>query len=338
MKSYCGKCNCDVEYHIVTRKVNELNGIKLKDCTETIALCNDCDERVYVEMLEKENRKNVLKAYRQATSLIEPKDIEEFRRKYAISQRELGAILGYAKMTINKYERGAIPDKPHSDYLKVIMKNDKEFIKITKEAYELARITEKTYKKVVQKDKEAIQEYKYYEIYKDIIESQLFENADEFNGYNQINIEAVFNIISYIASKVNNLTITSLNKYLWYIDMLYYKTNGISITGLVYVKDDYGPVIMNNLYRDISIASDKFERIDGEDRNGSMITKIVSNGNYDLSEFSKEEIAVIDKVIKLLKNKKVTEISDISHKEDGWRKTAKNEKISFEYAKSLKLG
>ena len=52
-----------------------------------------------------------------------------------------------------------------------------------------------------------------------IIES-LDREPDIFNGYKRFDLELLENIISYICSKVTNLTITSLNKYLWYIDSL----------------------------------------------------------------------------------------------------------------------
>ena len=42
-------------------------------------------------------------------------------------------------------------------------------------------------------------------------------------------------------------------------------------------------------------------------------------------------------IIKLLKNKKVTDISEMSHREDGWKKTKRLEKISFEYAMNLNI-
>ena len=337
MKDYCGNCDSTQEYDIVDRVVEEFDGVKLKDCKERVALCKKCGSRIYIEDLESENRKNILNAYRKALNLITPDELIEFRNKYYISQRELSAILGYGKMTINKYERGALADKSHSTYLKVIINNDNEFIRVTKEAFAQKRITEKTYNKVVYKDTESINNYKFYEMYKDIIINQLNCKPDEYNGYNKINIELIFNIISYIASKVNNLTITSLNKYLWYIDMLNYKTNGTSLTGLIYEKEAYGPVIIKNLYRDISIASDKFERIDKEDEKGNLITKIVSNNNFELDNLKDNELKIVNEVIKKLKNKSVSEISSLSHEEDGWKKTKKNELISFKYADSLKL-
>ena len=42
-------------------------------------------------------------------------------------------------MTINRYERGGIPTKSQSDYIKLLIENDDKFIEKVKEAYESPR-------------------------------------------------------------------------------------------------------------------------------------------------------------------------------------------------------
>ena len=84
------------------------------------------------------------------------------------------------------------------------------------------------------------------------------------------------------------------------------------------------------------MLDDKYKREDYENEIGTM-TKIVSNKNYDLSNFSKKEIEIINTIIKLLKDKTVSEISKMSHKEEAWKKTKRYENISFEYAMNLKI-
>lgn len=43
-------------------------------------------------------------------------------------------------------------------------------------------------------------------------------------------------LVHFFASKVKNLTITSMNKYLWFIDILAFQQRGTSIIGLTYQK------------------------------------------------------------------------------------------------------
>ena len=165
---------------------------------------------------------------------------------------------------------------------------------------------------------------------------KLNRKPDIYNGYKEFDLELVENIISYIASKVTNLTITSMNKYLWFIDSLSFNQRGISITGLTYEHEKFGPTIIEKEYSDILFISDKYSKEYYENENGTT-TKIISNKNFDLSQLRDEEIEIIDTIIKILKNKSVTEISELSHREEGWKKTKRFEKIPFDYAMNLNI-
>ena len=59
--------------------------------------------------------------------------------------------------------------------------------------------------------------------------------------------------------------------------------------------------------------------------------------DYNLEKISDSEKEIIDTIIKILKNKTVTDISELSHREEGWKKTKRFEKISFDYAMDLNI-
>ena len=269
--------------------------------------------------------------------LIDFKSSTEVSKKYDISQRELTAILGFGKMTINRYERGGTPTKSQSDYIRLLIENDNKFVEKVKEAYKNGNINEKTYGKIVSEElninisKEEVQDN-----IRKYLKFVLSRKPDIYNGYKDLDIEKIENIISYIASKVKNLTITSLNKYLWYIDMLSFNQRSIAITGLTYQNQKFGPTIVDKKYDEISLLDDKYTREDIETENGNT-TKIISNGNYNLDKITDSEKKIIDAIIKMLKNKSVTDISEMSHREDGWKKTKRFERISFEYAMNLNI-
>lgn len=336
MKVYCPYCKKEVEYKIEKRELKEFRGIEV-NTYENVAMCEKCNNDLYVNEIENENNERIYEAYREKTNIIKPQDIINLREKYDISQRELTAILGFGKMTINRYERGGVPTKSQSDYIKLLIENENEFLKKAKEAYEKNSITQKTYEKIVSKDsKKNVNEQDIQEMYRLCINSSLSKKPDIYNGYKLFDLEIVENIISYIASKVKNLTITSMNKYLWFIDSLSFNQRGISITGLTYQKQQYGPTIINQKYKEISLLDNKYTRNDYEDESGTK-TYITSNKNFDLSKLSASEIAIINTIIKLLKDKNVVDISEMSHKEEGWKKTKKFENISFEYAMNLNI-
>lgn len=336
MKVYCPYCKKEVEYKIEKRELKEFRGIEV-NTFENVAICNECNQDLYVNKIEDENNERIYKIYREKANIIKAEDIVKLREKYDISQRELTAILGFGKMTINRYERGGLPTKSQSDYIKLLIENEDRFIEKVKEAYENNNITEKTYKKIVSEGQEEnISKKRVQENIRRYLKEVLNRKPDIYNGYKSLDLEKVENIISYIASKVKNLTITSLNKYLWYIDMLSFNKRAVAITGLTYQNQKFGPTIVYKKYDELSLLDDKYQREDIETENGNT-TKIISNENFNLDKINDSEKEIIDTIIKLLKNKKVTDISKMSHREDGWKKTKRLEKISFEYAMNLNI-
>lgn len=336
MREYCPYCRKEVDYKIEKRDLKEFRGIEI-NTYENVAVCKECHQDLYVNEIEEKNNKRIYELYREKANIIKPQDIVNLRAKYDISQRELTAILGFGKMTINRYERGGVPTKSQSDYIKLLIDNDSKFIEKVKEAYKNGSINEKTYKKIVSTNLEnEISKDDIQDMYRRVINNSLELKPNIFNGYKLFDLELVENIISYISSKVSNLTITSLNKYLWFIDILSFNQRGVSITGLTYQKQQYGPTIIDQRYKEISLLDDKYIRNDYEDENGTR-TIITSNKNFDLSKLKESEIEIINKIIKLLKNKNVTDISNMSHEEEGWKKTKKFDEISFEYAMNLNI-
>ena len=336
MKVYCPYCKKEVEYKIEKRELKEFRGIEV-NTFENVAICNECNQDLYVNKIEDENNERIYKIYREKANIIKAEDIVKLREKYDISQRELTAILGFGKMTINRYERGGLPTKSQSDYIKLLIENEDRFIEKVKEAYENNNITEKTYKKIVSEGQEEnISKKRVQENIRRYLKEVLNRKPDIYNGYKSLDLEKVENIISYIASKVKNLTITSLNKYLWYIDMLSFNKRSVAITGLTYQNQKFGPTIVYKKYDELSLLDDKYQREYIETENGNT-TKIISNENFNLDKINDSEKEIIDTIIKLLKNKKVTDISEMSHREDGWKKTKRLEKISFEYAMNLNI-
>lgn len=336
MRVYCPYCKKEVEYKIEKRDLKEFRRIEV-ETFENVAICNECNQDLYINEIENENNERIYKIYREKANIINAEDIIKLREKYDISQRELTSILGFGKMTINRYERGGIPTKSQSDYIKFLIENDDKFIEKVKEAYEKNNINEKTYNKIVSEEVEkGISKKEVQDNIRRYLKFVLNRKPDIYNGYKSLDLEKLENIISYIASKVNNLTITSLNKYLWYIDMLSFNERTIAITGLTYQNQKFGPTIICKKYDELLLLDDKYQKEDIEIENGN-ITKVVSNNNFNFDKISSSEKQIIDTIIKLLKNKKVAEISEMSHREDGWKKTKRFEQISFEYAMNLKL-
>ena len=336
MKAYCPYCREEKEYNIEKREVKEFRGKEI-DAYENVAVCSNCKKDLYLVKLEQENNQRIYAEYRKVESIIAPQDIVNLRNKYDISQRELTAILGFGKMTINRYERGGLPTKSQSDYIKLLIEDESKFIEKVKEAFANKHITAKTYNKIVSKgDSEVLAAKDMQDLIRKIIINGLSRTPDIYNGYKELDLEKIENLVSYIASKVDNLTVTSLNKYLWYIDMVAFNEECAGITGITYERGEFGPAVIDKQYRAIAFLSSKYLKDEFEYDEGT-ITKMISKNNYDLTIFSEEELNIIDRVICLLKDKTVIEISRVSQGEDACKKTKKGEIISFEYAININL-
>lgn len=335
MKQYCPYCKSEQEYEIEKRIFKEYKGVDVH-VEETIPICKKCGNELVIPSIEDENLRKIYNRYREMKDMITPLEIQDLRKKYNISQRELTSILDFGKMTINRYENGSLPSKSQSDYLKLIVKDKEEFFYKTKEAYASKRISQKTFSKVqdIINDKIANKNDTY--ALKVYIRNELKWSPNIYNGFQTLDLEKLQNLISYVASKTK-LYLTSLNKYLWFMDMISYNKRAISITGLTYMNEKYGPVIWNRKYEEISKLDDKYRREDEEKSDGSIQSIIKSNNNYDLTNFSEEELQIIEEVIHLFSTKSVKDISNLSHEELGWKKTKRFEKISFEYASDLKI-
>lgn len=336
MKVYCPYCKKEVMYKVEKREIKEFRSIEV-NTFENVAVCNECNQDLYVNDIEKANSERLYQIYRQKANIIKAEDIISLREKYNISQRELTSILEFGKMTVNRYERGGLPTKSQSDYIKLLIENEDKFIEKVKEAYKKGNINERTYNKVMSRKVDTeVGKKEVQDNIRKYLKNVLDRKPDIYNGYKSLDLEKVENVISYIASKVKNLTITSLNKYLWYIDMLSFNKRTVAITGLTYQNQKFGPTIIQKKYDELSLLDDKYIRDDIETENGNT-TKIISNNNFNLDKISDNEKEIIDTIIKLLKNKSVTEISELSHKEDGWKKTKRFEQISFDYAVNLNI-
>ena len=334
MKHYCPYCNSEQEYYIDKRVFKEYKGVDV-NVEENVPICKKCKNELIINNIEDENLKRIYRKYRELKNIITPSELKKLRERYDISQRELTAILDFGKMTINRYENGSLPSKSQSDYLKLLSKDEDKFFNKVKEAYYNNRISQKTFSKIQSIINKQFGHDNNYEL-KVYIENELKTSPNIFNGFKVLDLENLQNLISYIASKTK-LYLTSLNKYLWFIDMISYNERAVSITGLSYIHEQYGPVIVKRKYEEISKLDEKYKREDKEQDDGSIQSIITSNGNYDLSSFSDKEMKIINYVIDLLSNKSVKEISNLSHKELGWKNTARFEKISFEYANELQI-
>ncbi|MCL2323492.1 MAG: DUF4065 domain-containing protein [Oscillospiraceae bacterium] len=327
--AFCTTCNKKTNYELKHEPIINFRNIEV-NVDQIVPYCLECGNDMFIEDIENENLLNLYSKYKELAGFVTSKEITDFRKKYNISQRELGYILGFGKITINRYENGALQNQAHDDVLRNIIKNDAFFKEKVELAFAKHKITEKTYNKVISNIVDNTKNDELDDIY------LLYDHEPSiYNGFTKLDFDKIESLILYISSKIK-LYRTKLNKILWYIDFFYFKENINSITGLRYIKKQYGPVIEEKGYNKITSYLDRCDVISIEEaENGYEIIK--PNDEFDLNIFSEDELNVIDKVISRLKNLSTCQISELSHQEKAWQYTQDCELISYDYADDLKL-
>lgn len=144
-------------------------------------------------------------------------------------------------------------------------------------------------------------------------------------------------MVVFFSSKREELLKTKLMKLLNYADMIFYKENSISISGLKYAHLPYGPVpekfdlllgkIEDDKIAHIKVSFDgKYER-----------HKVLADSDVLDGVLTDSELDVLERVYKKFEHFGSVEISNYSHKEEGYRLTSPGEIISYNFASTMDL-
>lgn len=131
------------------------------------------------------------------------------------------------------------------------------------------------------------------------------------------NHEKFKNLVLYILSHrdYTEQGIKKLNKILYFIDFYFYRDHEKFISeGIEYAKADMGPVVNEyKLIFDTLVQKHILEKVD---EIGKIIFKPVSLP--DISQFTSEEVAHIDRVLHRYGELSASELESISHEQQPW--------------------
>ena len=159
----------------------------------------------------------------------------------------------------------------------------------------------------------------------------------EENGYRAFDYDKFCAMVLFFAHKNTELLKTKLMKLLNYSDMIFYKENGISISGARYAHLPYGPVPENFDILLGTMAADHIARIEVVYDNGYEKHQVIAEEDIPEDVLSKEELAVLNRIYNKFACFGSVDISNYSHKEKGYMETQKGEIISYAYAKYIEL-
>jgi putative zinc finger/helix-turn-helix YgiT family protein len=323
--------------HTLEKRKRETQGIvkgEVVDYEEIFYLCLVTDEEenefVPAAIMDK-NLLGARDAYRKAKGLLTSKEIAEIRNFYDLTQSEFSNLLGWGDVTVTRYENKTIQDETYDNLMRMARENSL-FALQSLEKHK-AKFPVEKYKKIRSKlvervEKSGIQFLKIQEINSIYVK---YEEGSDYNGYKVLDLDKLASVIGYFAKYVNNLYKVKLMKLLWYADVLHFKRHGKAMTGLVYKHMTYGalPLAYDEI---IHLPTVKVEE---EIIYDDISYRIVPNTEVNVSDFTPEELSVLELIATKFKNYRSREIVDYMHEERSYKETEPYNIISFELAKDL---
>lgn len=333
MMEYCDICGKETETRVITRQ--ETFNVCGDEVTvdAQILVCAECGEELFCEELDSATLVNAYNEYRKKHKLLLPEEVKKIREQYGLSQRGFAKLLNWGDKTICRYENGSIQDKAHNSLLLFLREpaNMRTYLtenEVVLDVKQKTRLLE-TVDKLEQDD-----EYRDVQRFFDLFFSRI---PCEENGFKGFDYEKLCAMVLFFAHKSSALLKTKLMKLLNYSDMIFYKENGISMSGLKYAHLPYGPVPEKFDMLLDKMSADHIAHIEVVYENGYEKHQVVPECDIPEDIFSDEELEVLERIYNKFKDFGSVAISNYSHKETGYSSTKQGEIISYAYAKDIQL-
>lgn len=333
MRKYCEECGKEVETKIITKK--EAYDV----CGETIEVdaqvlvCVECGEEFYSEELDNATLVRAYNEYRRKHKLLLPEEIKKIREQYGLSQRGFAKLLNWGDKTICRYENGSIQDKAHNSLLLFFRDPENMRMYLTENEVSLGERQKAKLLATV----EHLEQNKEYRTGRRFLNLFFSKVPCEENGYRAFDYDKFCAMVLFFAHKSSELLKTKLMKLLNYSDMIFYKENGISISGARYAHLPYGPVPENFDILLGTMAADHLAHIEVFFDNGYEKHQVIPEEEMTDGILSDDELEVLERIYNKFKSFGSVDISNYSHRERGYVETEKGEIISYSYAKDIEL-
>ena len=333
MRKYCEECGKEVETQIITRKESYAVCGETIEVDAQVLVCAECGEDFYSEELDNATLIRVYNEYRRRHRLLLPEEIKKIREQYGLSQRSFGKLLNWGDKTICRYENGSIQDKAHNSLLLFLRAPENMRTYLTENEVALNERQKGKLLAIV----EELEQNEEYRAGRKFLNLFFTKVPCEENGYRAFDYDKFCAMVLFFAHRSTELLKTKLMKLLNYSDMIFYKENGISISGVRYAHLPYGPVPENFDILLGTMAADHIAHIEVFYDNGYEKHQVIPEEEMPEGILSENELAVLERIYNKFANFGSVDISNYSHKEKGYMETKKGEIISYVYAKDIEL-
>lgn len=333
MRRYCEECGREVDTRIVSkREAYDVCGESV-EVEAQVLVCGACGEEFYCEELDSEVLLRAYNEYRRRHKLLFPDEIRNIREQYGLSQRSFAKLLNWGDKTVRRYENGSVQDRAHNSLL--LFLRDPENMK----AYLLENeiLLDERHKKKIYEAIERMELSRTAETEKKL-RDLFFRKAPSIeNGFKTFDYEKFCAMVLFFAHKSRTLLKVKLLKLLNYSDMIFYQENGVSMSGTEYVHLPFGPVPRNYDILFGLLAADHVAHIEILFEHGYERHQVVPDCRLADGSLSEQERTVLNRIYERFADFGSAEISDYSHREEGYRATKPGEVISYSYARNIHL-
>ncbi len=275
-------------------------------------LCEDSGEQFTDDESDTAGFVQVTNQYRAKYGIPYTDEIIAVRQRYGISAAKMSLILGIGVNQYRLYEQGEVPSVSNGRMIRSIM-NPKVMLEMVESSKNELSVSE--YEKIISKVQTIIASSETYKMeqYETRRIFTTLRGAD--NGYAQLSLSRLKNIMLYILNRCDEVWCTKMNKLLFYTDFMSYRERGMAMSGLSYRAIDFGPVPerWDRVYSEFPEVRQELRQVG--DFVGSVL---IASAEPDYTMFTDAELKVLDFICTHFSKMSSREISRISHDEDAW--------------------
>ena len=255
----------DIKSPFTGRKVKEISTVEVHEFRKErlsvhvrYYVCEDTGERFTTTEQDELLFNELYSQYRVNHGIPFPEEIKGIRLHYGLNYQQINKILGFGVNQYAQYEKGQMPSESNGKLLSAAMNRQfmLHLLEDSRAEFDETEYT-KVYQSILASEVKPENEAQKRLIYRDIRRSV-------YNGFGQMNVEKVSEMVKFFIFKEGSLFPTKLNKEMFYADFLHYKLHGQSINGLQYQAIQYGPVPVH-----YDTVYDNIDGISKEDRGGA---------------------------------------------------------------------
>lgn len=294
-------------------------------------LCEDSGEQFTDDESDMAGFVQVTNQYRAKYGIPYTDEIIAVRQRYGISAAKMSLILGIGVNQYRLYEQGEVPSVSNGRMIRSIM-NPKVMLEMVESSKNELSVSE--YEKIISKVQTIIASSEVYK--REQYETKRIFNTSRGadNGYAQLSLNRLKNIMLYILNRCDEVWCTKMNKLLFYTDFMSYRERGMAMTGLSYRAIDFGPVPerWDRVYSEFPEVRQELRQVG--DFVGSVL---IASVEADNTMFTDAELKVLDAICTHFGKMTSREISRISHDEEAWlNHHNKHDHIPFDDAYMIK--